>query len=63
MTTKQIDYCIELAYIEQFLQGKYSDPLACEDRIVMSEKLVAVIDGASAKLRISSVRLLLSFQR
>ena len=35
--------------IEQFLQGKYNDPLVCEDRIVVSENLVAVIDGASAK--------------
>lgn len=35
--------------LEQFLQGKYNNPLVCEDRIVVSGKLAAVIDGATAK--------------
>ena len=35
--------------IESFIKGKYNDPLLCEDRIVITDQLVAVIDGATAQ--------------
>lgn len=35
--------------IEQFVEGKESDPEACEDLIVVTDGFVAVIDGATDK--------------
>ncbi len=34
--------------LESFLQGKENNPLTCEDGIFISDKLVAVIDGATS---------------
>ncbi|MBQ7919783.1 MAG: hypothetical protein IJ324_07590, partial [Lachnospiraceae bacterium] len=35
--------------LESFILGKENNPLTCEDGIFISEKLVAVIDGVTAK--------------
>lgn len=35
--------------IEQYLEGKYKDESKCEDAIVVANKYLAVIDGATAK--------------
>lgn len=35
--------------IEQFLQGKSPDPALCEDKIVVTNDFIAVIDGATSR--------------
>ncbi len=35
--------------LETFLCGKENNPATCEDGLVISEQLVAIIDGVTAK--------------